>query len=561
MVESLYLPLVLLSSVIGMATGAVAWLHRNRPGARALTAFLVAASLWAVAEGLTVANADTPAMTFWLQVGLSLSVVLPAAWLVLVLEYAGKERWVTRRLLVLLIAEPVVFLALVWTNARHELVFATAEAIPVGSLSALAVTYGVGFWGHQVYTYLLITIGGVVLARLLLGENDAYRRQTTVILGAIAVPVAGNTAHIFGLFPSGLNPTAITYLLAGVILAGILLHSELLGLAPVTREIGREAMLSELDDAVIILDDGDRVVDINTAAERLLSVSADEAVGRALSSLSPALSEQLTPGVERVDIDLERDGHVRHYDVRASSLYRGYGAFSGRLVSLRDVTERRQRQQRLDVFNRLLRHNLRNELNVVRGRMELAKADTGDTRGTERLDEAIETLDGVIARSDKVGRISRLLDRDDAGAVDIAGELRGEYRSGTFDYPGATVTLDVPETLFVTGGPALLAAFKELVANAVEHNDDPHPTVTVTVNEFESDDRQVCLEVRDNGPGIDTQEWQTIVEGAETRLNHSSGVGLWLVNWLVRRAGGTLSFENTTDGCTVGVTVPRAESP
>lgn len=67
MVEPFYLPIVLLAAVVGMGVGFFAWLQGDRPGARPLTVFVVAASFWAVAEGLTVAAAGVGALKFWTQ--------------------------------------------------------------------------------------------------------------------------------------------------------------------------------------------------------------------------------------------------------------------------------------------------------------------------------------------------------------------------------------------------------------------------------------------------------------------------------------------------------------
>jgi signal transduction histidine kinase len=122
------------------------------------------------------------------------------------------------------------------------------------------------------------------------------------------------------------------------------------------------------------------------------------------------------------------------------------------------------------------------------------------------------------------------------------------------------VTIDLPDRLPVAAGASLSVAFEELLTNALEHNDGD-PTVTVTVDESRSDEDYVVVAVRDDGPGITDQEWQTVVAGEETPLRHTSGIGLWLVNWVVEKFGGSLSFENHDDGCTVRVRLPRADGP
>lgn len=141
MAQPLYLVLVLSAAVVGMGVAFVAWLRRDRPGARPLVAFVVAASFWAVADGLSVASARTGTILFWRQIALSLSVVIPVAWLVTVLEYTGRDHWLTRRTLAFLLVEPVAFLVLVWTNDGHHLVWSGTDIASVGPFNTFVLEF------------------------------------------------------------------------------------------------------------------------------------------------------------------------------------------------------------------------------------------------------------------------------------------------------------------------------------------------------------------------------------------------------------------------------------
>ncbi len=558
MSESLYFSLVFLAGLVGICTAAFAVFYRGRPGAKPLAVFAASASVWSVVEGLAVVQSGTETILFWTALSLSLSVVLPATWLVFVFEYTGNERWLTRRLYAALLVEPLLFVSLVWTNSSHELVWSGYTVVSYGAFDAFALVFEIGFWGHLAYSYLVLTVGAFVLLRLLFRTNRLYQWQGTALLVAIFVPMSASSLSSFGLLLPGIDPTGIASVLSAVILVVAVLETELRGVAPATREVGREAVLTELDDAIVILDDGNRVVDVNPAAERLLGESADSCLGKHLSALRPELERTLDGTEDQAQLELEREGKIRYYDIRVSGLYRGYGMVSGRVVSLRDVTRRRQREQRLDVLNRLLRHNIRNELNIARGKVELAQADIEDEKTRATLQDAITAVDGIVDRSNKLGRLSRMLDSEEMDAIDIATELRGEREMGGLSPEGGEVVFDLPDRLVVAGGSSLVAAFEELVSNAIEHNDSDEPRVHLRVNEGKTDETHVVIEISDNGPGIEDQELQTILSGEETPLRHSSGVGLWLVNWVVERAGGTVAFEND-DGCTVRVRLPRAE--
>lgn len=556
MIESLYFPLIVLASVVGFCTALFAFIYRDRTGAKPLAVFAAVASLWALTEALSVAQSGVETMAFWRGLALALSALIAPAWLLFALQYTGNERRRTRGLLALLLVEPLVFWGLLATNTEHELVWSGETAVSYGALDALVIEFGLAFWAHQAYSYLLIAAGAAVLLRMLLRTNRLYRWQGTALLVAITLPLSMNAAYSFGLLPPGLDPTGVALVLGALVLTVTVFETELAGVAPATRDVGREAALTELDDAVLILDDDGRLVDANPAAERLLGASVETVLGSRLETISAPLSRTLADAGDQAQFERGDGGGIRYYDVQSSSLYRGYGLISGRVVSLRDITERRQREQRLDVLNRLLRHNIRNELNLVRGKIELATATIENEDATAHLGDATDAIDDIVDRSDKLGRLSRMLDSGEREQIDIAAELRGKRAVGGFQPDEGTLSLELPDELFVTGGSALVAVFEELVENAIEHNTSDEPSVVIRLQN--SDDQFAVIEVSDNGPGIEQQELATIQSGRETALQHSSGVGIWLVNWVVQRAGGTVSFEND-DGCTVTLRLPRPE--
>jgi len=403
----------------------------------------------------------------------------------------------------------------------------------------------------------VVTAGGLLMARLLAGSNRLHRWQGTALLAAIAVPMTVHALFVLDVLPVGLDPTGVSYVAAGLVLSVAILRRELFDLTPVMREIGREAALSEIDDRVFILDDEGRIVDANPAAAALFGLALERLPGQHLDDHLPALAAALpeSPRHARIDLPLERDGVVRHYDVRVTPLYRAYGVVSGLLVSLRDVTERRQREQRLDVLNRLLRHNLRNDLNLVRGSAELLESSVPE-KERYRIDQMTETIDALVASSNKIGQIADALEDDRTRTFDVAEELDRIVADARRRYPDASISVDCPEGTVVEAGLSMAAPLEELIDNAVQHTAG---RASIRIRVTEADHQQIAISVSDDGPGIDQQEREAVTTGEETPLRHGSGVGLWLVKWIVRKYGGTLSFGDD-EGTTVTITLPRGDA-
>jgi signal transduction histidine kinase/DNA-binding NarL/FixJ family response regulator len=217
-----------------------------------------------------------------------------------------------------------------------------------------------------------------------------------------------------------------------------------------------------------------------------------------------------------------------------------------------------RREQRLQVFNRILRHNLRNDLNVVLGRAENISEEFPPAQQEAQVIEQKATE--LIEISEKAREVGKTLDREDRtkkqiDVTDCIERTCAEFRE---NYSDAEIVTELPESVQVYADKTLEAAISEVVENAIEHNDGD-PSVTVTVSATEDDREWIELTVLDDGPGIPEDEREVLAEGEETALHHGSGLGLWLTNWIVGKFGGELSFDDYhTSGGTVTLRLQRA---
>ena len=213
----------------------------------------------------------------------------------------------------------------------------------------------------------------------------------------------------------------------------------------------------------------------------------------------------------------------------------------------RDITERKRREQRLEVFNRILRHNLRNRLDVIRSHAEeLADRTTDDH--AERVVAAVDELAGIGRRAREIDRI--LSEDNTLADIDITQTLRETVETVESTDSDVSVTTELPEeTRLRTDKETVRMAVQSVLENAFEH-----ATSTVTVSVEDRPDECVVT-VADDGPGILEEELLPVEAQTETRLEHGRGLGLWQLRWCVDNLNGELSFE-TEGGTTVRITVP-----
>lgn len=213
-------------------------------------------------------------------------------------------------------------------------------------------------------------------------------------------------------------------------------------------------------------------------------------------------------------------------------------AVEGYVLSTRDVTEHREREQRLRVLNRMLRHDLRNDMNVVLGYLNRYLDDDGDRADLERARDRAEDL---LELGERAREMDRVLGDDPTPLVDLDSLLADEARRFRERHPTATIHLETSADGDVPGGDDLALAVRHLLDNAVEHHDRDDPVVWLEAAPGRDD--RVEILVADDGPGIPEAERAVLKNGAETPLEHGSGVGLWLVQWIVESVGGDVSFE------------------
>ncbi len=223
----------------------------------------------------------------------------------------------------------------------------------------------------------------------------------------------------------------------------------------------------------------------------------------------------------------------------------------------RDVTDRRRRERQLAVMDNLLRHNLRNDVNVILGNADLI-ASEADEPNTERAEIIRQVGEELVETAAKQRQIIDMLTEGDRlpETVDVVTLVEDAVERIGDRYPDAEVRLDCPATATARCLPEIQQAVVELFDNAIRHAETATPTVRVAVRAV--DDR-VELRIDDECPPIDEEEYRVLTGDREmTGVYHTTGLGLWLVHWVVDLSEGVVVFERRDDGNRVTVSVPRS---
>jgi PAS domain S-box-containing protein len=334
----------------------------------------------------------------------------------------------------------------------------------------------------------------------------------------------------------------------------------------------KERAIDEAPVGLTITDTGDRdnaIVYANEQFERLTGYEESEILGRDHRILQgedtdPAAAADFRSAIEErrhtsVDVlNYRKDGRRFWNKVDLAPLCDDDGEVTNFVGFQSDITDRKIRERRLEVLNRVLSHNLRNKMTVIEGHAELLER-RDDGEADRSVAEIVDAAEDLTSLAETVREIERTVPA--AGPTDTAIDLDQRIRRVVTDadgrYPDAAVDLDLPEDGLTVEAGGLATAVAEVVENALQHNPAPSPWVGVTARRRGDD--WVAVEVDDDGPGIPDHEVDVLDHG-ETPLKHADRLGLWLVEWIVEAAGGEVTVDADDDGTTVSLAVPGAVS-
>jgi len=523
--------------------------YRSAQGAQSFAALQLVSACWAAATvtGLQLSQGVLRLRIWGVTTGLSLLVI--PLWFGFILSYTGRERWFSVRRLGVVSAPLVVGTLLyvfvpTWSPLTGEVMQTT---IPAGTVVSATIGPVGALLG--VYVYLVFVVGlGLVIKTVLEGSGLFLGQALAFVFGSLTTIIA-SFLMILGIPMEGYPLTQVALGSQALLWGYAVLGQQFLQVVPAVAKIGQKAVFQNLTDAVFVVDTNGAIVRTNPRARSTFDV--EHAAGE---PITPFLEQM---GVERLD-DLptrfEHDG--QWFQTNVSPVRNWQDELVGYTLTVRDITRLVTREQRLTVLNRVLRHNVRNDMNVVLGIGGQLQGFDDETLA--RLGETLEqTARGLTTISDKALEVDQMLDASGAFEPvvvtdlvdDLASRLGSEHSDAMIRTSAAPVTLLTNPGLFSL-------VLGEVLENALVHAGTA-PTVTVDIAWAGA---EVRVRVVDDGPGIPESEVEPVVSGDETALEHASSLGLWIIYWGAQTLDGTVEFETTGDGSEVTLFVPDQAS-
>lgn len=478
-------------------------------------------------------------------------------------EAVSDER--TRRMLAGVAVATALVLA---TNPLHSLAFTGFEPVTT-HFTHVVGTPGPAGVALVAIEALLVLGGAVLLAHAFTdGRTPAWWPATVL---AVAV---GQAALIGGVKFLG-GGTVAGYDYGGIALGGFFLLTTLAlwdhGLRRI-EVVAREAIVDEIDDAVVFLDADGTPIDANPAADRLfpdldgetpfgdrfdeplLPTTAEPLRAEITLESAPAVAvdHQVGSNPSTADAGVHEDRDERHFIVHTTPVSAGTGELLGYAVRFVDVTQlkRRSRElartnERLDQFATTVSHDLRNPLNVASGYLELVdEAIAADGDGFD-LGDAIDHLETVGTSLERmnaiIADILALVEDADATPSTEPVDFERITRAAWDSVETGPATLTVADDDAILADPNRLQRLLEnLLRNSIDHVGG---AVSIEVG-----CRDGRFYVADDGPGIDPADRDRIFDDGYTTDEEGTGLGLSIVAQLAEGHGWDVAVDPDHDG-------------
>lgn len=509
---------------------------------------------WCVGYAVQISATDLKTAAFWYHAANDfVGWKVPVVWLLWTWAVTGKKGWITRFRVLLLFALPIVTDILNLTNSYHGLLYRRMWLDRSGDAPALLFFCGPWYWVITAYCGVLLLAVIAVQAKAALNRELLHRKQGLAIAAATAAVLIFilmsilTQGALFGYYD--LTPVAIGI---AAVFAGLAFRSQAQEAVPVPRN----AVMEKMTNAVLILDDRGRIMDLNPAAEALFGLKAGKAAGRVFEDALPGWPELTMAGRECIGhCEFSRDG--RHYEAYLSELNDGRKT-AGYIVVIQDVTSHKameaqlnQHRQALLVLQereRLVRE-LHDSLGQILGYTGIQIQAVRDMLKAGRLpaaDDSLDCLSQVIGEANTEVREFIFEVRNTLFFKDGFFAALRQYLAHFEKRFKIPVEIQNPaelaeEEFDLPVGVQLFRIIQEALTNVRKHAKAGKAAIL-----FEKRDGQVLISVADDGEGFDPEE----IKGGQS-------FGLEVMKERAGQIGAEISIDAAEGrGTTVTVIIP-----
>jgi len=512
---------LVINTIISFAITIYSWLKLKTESGKYFIYLIAAITVWTFSATFELSFTTLDQKILWSKISYFGIVSLSPLWLMFSVYYARMERMMTKPLRLAIWIIPVFVLLLALTNEYNRSVWPTIKLID-SSIGIIAVyENGWGKFTIVAYSYILLLVGTVILITFAIRTKELYLKQVFLMIFAALAPWIGNALSYFRVGPFALmdfTPVAFTF--TGILLLWNILSFHLLDIMPVAYG----ALLENMSDGVIVIDNEERIIEINPTAYKIFDLhnSVGYKIQEKLENYPEVYEFIQTTNSGSAEIFIKIHDSATWLDVRVNSLLSNYKKPGGKLIVIRDITQKKKSEIELaesekkyrelndakDKFIRIISHDLKSPFQGMIGLSKLLSEEIEELSKSEikefsrELNLSIQSqfrlLEDLLSLSKVQSEKITVLKKQ----VNVYSEVNNIFQ--LFEMLAQTKHIQllnhINEDILLYADPGMFRLMlRNLISNAIKFT---NPGGTVSTSSIKNKEETIFI-VEDNGIGID----------------------------------------------------------
>lgn len=548
------------------------WKFRKSAEIRYLIYLELFVAIWATTYSFEFAYSDLSRKILWSKLSYFGIAFLPVCYFLFTTAFSKKTDIIGHKKIALLSIVPIITIALVLTNEKHNLIWTSVTLDPIKNIAHYS--HGIGFWTFFAFTEILLIWGLYNLVISIFKFKAYFKKQSKTLIVATVIPIFGNLMYITNINPyPGFDWTPVSFVLTGLVIFVGIFRFRMFNIMP----LAKTKLFEILNDGAIVINSDGFIEDCNSAIYAIFNLQNKSIIRETFDKTFNShhkLTEALKNNLATVQIEIIDDNRRNFYQVKLSPIYNDK-KLSGHILLFHDITtiintdeelkntnkrlifeiEKREKLiEELDAFAHTVAHDLRNSLSSIFSASEIME-EIIKLNDKNLLCELSNLINHSANKSIQITHELLLLATTDKTKVELKpldmANVFDEAKNQLADFikNSGTQIIEPAEWPEAIGyAPWIEEVWSNYISNAIKYGGTP-PKIEVGSEKLLTGN--IMFWIKDNGTGLTPEEQQKLFKNFVRLHPHKAdgyGLGLSIVKKIIEKLNGSAGVENLGDG-------------